>query len=127
MYCPCDVLQVRDKLVAACVARGVRMRYGASLEGLTPITPISTPQDHEDVQGSAQVQDAAQNGTGTAHAEEVAAAVTSVAGKRGKGTRKGGKGKQPHQVSPGWACQLADGSTHITDRLVSVYMLMFIC
>ncbi|KXZ54090.1 hypothetical protein GPECTOR_5g195 [Gonium pectorale] len=35
--------EVRDKLVAACLARGVTFQYNASVEGLQPLTPPALP------------------------------------------------------------------------------------
>jgi hypothetical protein len=111
--------EVRDKLVRACLARGVEIKYNASLEGLRPLDSSALDDTQPATTGKPT-----EDGTESQPSE-----VPAVQGEQGppgsgqQGTTKQGQGKtgQPRtrRRNPGWVCKLADGSEHKTDRLVS--------
>jgi hypothetical protein len=114
--------EVRDKLVRACLARGVEIKYNASLEGLRPLD--SSALDNEQPATTATRSQSPEDGMKTQPSEVSAGRVEQGSpGSSQQGTTRQGQGKggQPRtrRRNPGWVCKLADGSEHKTDRLVS--------
>ncbi|KAG2490098.1 hypothetical protein HYH03_011404 [Edaphochlamys debaryana] len=86
--------EVRDKLVAACLSRGVSFRYGASVEGLQPLT-LTPPQPPPS--GSPALE-----GNGTAEAPAPASASASeAAGSSGGSGGDGSDGEAASRTASG--------------------------
>jgi hypothetical protein len=135
------LLQVRDRLVAACREAGVRFRYGASVENIQALAAPQGPGQ----EGSSSQQapgEALVPGEGGGACETVAASDLRSAGdqqqqqlspspqqqpagrtKRGAKSKASSSGRrqlQPQVLPPGagWQVSCSDGSTWVTRQLV---------
>jgi hypothetical protein len=133
-------LQVRDKLVAVCLARGVVFRYNASVEGLQLLQP--EPEAATTAAAAAaeepQMASTATAAAGTPEEAPAGPGGTSAGGdegsvrrrKKGRGPRAAGAptvaaadacSPASHSDAPfkaRWLCRLGDGTEHVTDKLV---------
>ncbi|KAG2437439.1 hypothetical protein HXX76_006089 [Chlamydomonas incerta] len=137
--------EVRDRLVAACEARGVRFIYNASVEGFVRLQPPAQQQQQPaaDVAAAAPAAAAEAEGAdaaaaadrrdsgaeaGTSQPEGLGAAVAagdSQANKRGKkgkgkgrGAAAGAAGDELPPPPTKWLCKLKDGTEHVADKLI---------
>lgn len=99
-----DAREVRDRLVDACRRRGVRIRYGASVESLRAV-PAS--ERHSD-----DYKAAPRDGSHTAqhqpsHLRSTAAECTAV---HANGGGPAATDAADHDETPRWVCGLRDGS-----------------
>ncbi|KAJ9534923.1 hypothetical protein QJQ45_029583 [Haematococcus lacustris] len=108
--------EVRDKLVQACLARGVKFRFNCSLVGLKPLTPArhSSPAQHPVVASSpAPAAASAHSRPSGTHLSEPPAhhpTLTAVAGTAGAGAGSAGAGAAGVAAGAGAGAGAAAGS-----------------